>query len=439
MTDLATTDFFNDRSLVDDPFPYFEYLRGIGNIVPLHGHQAVAVLGFEEGVAIHSDNVNFSAVNSVTGPVPPIPFTPESDDITGQIAQHRAQMPFGLELLTQDPPVHTRLRSLLMRLFTPSRLRAMRPYLTELAHRLVDEASLDGRIDFMRDYASPYALYAIADLLGVPEDRSEFRRMLGATPSQIGSDAKAPLINPLEFRKARFSAYIEDRRQKPRGDILSDLANASYPDGSTPEVIDVVRAASILFGAGQDTTATLLGSCMRILGERLDLQQQLRADPSLVAAFIEEVLRLAGPVKSTFRLAKRRVTVGVVEIAPGTTVMLAPLAMNRDPRRFDDPAEFRMNRPGAKDHLAFGRGPHTCPGAALAREEVRISLEIILARLPDIQLDEEAHGPMGARRFGYVPSYAFRSLSSLQLRVGSPWQRHSFPGVRYECKQRDCP
>src|SRR5690606_3120948 len=98
----------------------------------------VAVVGFEEGVAIHSDNVNFSAVNSVTGPVPPIPFVPDGEDITLQIAEHRAQMPFGLELLTQDPPVHTRLRSLLMRLFTPSRLRAMRPYLVDLANRLVD-------------------------------------------------------------------------------------------------------------------------------------------------------------------------------------------------------------------------------------------------------------------------------------------------------------
>ena len=414
---FATTDYFNDRSLIDDPFPYFEYLRARGPVVRLPAHDVVAIVGFEEGVAAHGDSEHLSAVNSVTGPLPPLPFTPAGDDITAQIEAHRARMPFGEELLTQDAPRHPLLRSLLMRLFTPSRLRAMEPALTALADSLIDAIAPTGRIDVLPQFAQPYALLAIADLLGVPaEDRADFRRMLGAPPSQIGGGAQRDLINPLEFRKAAFLRYIAERRASPRADILSDLANATYPDGGTPDAMDVVRAASILFGAGQDTTATLLAAALRELAERPALQATLRADPAGLPAFIEEVLRIAGPVKGTYRLARRPMTLGGVAIAPGTTLMLTTAAMNRDPRRFDNPAEFRLDRPAARDHLGFGRGPHTCPGAALARAETRISLERLLARLPAFSIDEAVHGPPQARHFAYAPSYTFRALASLRLR-----------------------
>ena len=415
MAGLADSDYFMDLSLVDDPYPYFEALSAEGPVKRLPAHDVVAVTGFEEAVAVYLDTDNYSAVNSVTGPLPPIPFVPEGRDITGQIEANRSQMPFGEELLTLDPPRHTPLRSLLTRLFTPRRLREMETYITGLADRLIDEFEARRQCELARDYNMPFSMLVIADLLGVPvEDRDEFRSKLGP-PSQVGAGGGVPIINPLEFRREKFLHYIEERRRQPRDDILSDLANAALPDGSTPEAMDVVHVASLLFGAGQDTTTHMLGNAMRIIAERPELQASLRANPERIPAFVEEVLRFAGPVKATFRLARKPVRIAGMNIAPGTTVMLATAALNRDPHRFDDPAAFRPGRPAANQHLSFGRGAHTCPGAALARTETRISLERLLARLDGISIDPDRHGAPGERTFTYAPTYIFRALRELHL------------------------
>ena len=419
MTDYADADYFMDLSLVDDPYPYFEALRAGGPVRRLPHHDVVAVTGFDEALAVHLDTEHFSAVNSVTGPLPPIPFKPAGDDITAQIAAHRPQMPFGEEVLTQDPPRHAQLRSLMTPLFTAKRVREMEPEITRLADLLIDEFAAGGRCELMGEYSRPFATLAIADLLGVPdEDRAGFRAILNATPSpsQVGAGEDYRPVNPMDFRRNKFLAYIEDRRRAPQGDILSDLANARYPDGSTPAAADVVRVATLLFGAGQDTTATLLGNALRIVAERPELQQPLRAEPGLIPDFLEEVLRHSGPVKSTFRLARKPTSLGGVAIPVGTTLMNATAAANRDPRHFDHPTEFRLGRPRAREHLAFGRGIHTCPGAGLARTEARISLERMLARLGDIRIDAERHGPADARRCAYLPTYIFRTLKQLHLR-----------------------
>ena len=223
-------------------------------------------------------------------------------------------------------------------------------------------------------------------------------------------------INPLDFLDEKFHFYIEDRRREPRGDVLSDLAAAKYPDGSTPEVVDVVRTATFLFGAGQETTAKLLGAALQILCDRPDLQQQLRDDRSLIPAFIEETLRMESPVKTTYRLARKSTCVGGVDVPAGTTVMVAPGAINRDPNRFEDPHEFRLDRPNVREHIAFARGVHTCPGAPLARVEGRVSLERILDRMADIRANEDKHGTLGDRHYSYAPSYILRGLNELHIR-----------------------
>jgi cytochrome P450 len=417
MADFADTDFFMDPSLVEDPYPYLEYLRSRGPVVRLPAHDVVAVTGIEEALAVYADTEHFSAANCVTGPLPPLPFTPDGEDITAQIEAHRPQMPFGEELLTLDPPRHTPLRALMMRVFNPRRMQEVEGSITRLADQLIDEFARQGGCEFVAGYARPFATLAIADLLGVPaEDREAFRAVAAPPPAQVGRAQDAPVVNPMDFRRDRFLAYVEARRRAPRDDILSELANTRRADGTRPEAGDVVRIATLLFGAGQDTTATLLGSALRILAERPDLQARLRAEPALIPDFLEEVLRIAGPVKSSFRLARKPVTLAGVEIPPGATVMISSAAVNRDPGKFDSPATFRLGRPEAKEHLAFGRGLHGCPGAPLARIEARVSLERLLARLDDIRIDPAAHGPAEARRFAYVPSYQFRTLQALHLR-----------------------
>ena len=163
-------------------------------------------------------------------------------------------------------------------------------------------------------------------------------------------------INPLEWLDEKFCSYIDDRRREPRNDILTSLTTAKYPDGSTPEVIDVVRSATFLFRCrtgNHRQTAQLRAAGM---GDRPEIQQRFRADRSLIPGFIEESLRMESPVKSDSRLARKATRIGGVDIAAGTVVMVLPGAANRDPRRFDDPHEFRprpKERPRAHGFCAW--------------------------------------------------------------------------------------
>ena len=416
MHDFDAIDFFTDPSLVPDPQPYFDYLRDKAPVVRESHHGVVAVTGYEEAMALYKDIDSFSSCIAVGGPFPPLPFEPSGDDISGLVAQHRTKLPLHEHMVTMDPPDHTRARSVLSRLLTPARLKENQEFLWRLADQQLDEFVDSGECEFLEAYSKPYSLLAIANLLGVPEaDHDEFRAVFGNSHTVGNLEHDPSAINPLDFLDEKFHFYIEDRRREPRGDVLSDLAGAKYPDGSTPEVVDVVRTATFLFGAGQETTAKLLGAALRILCERPDLQQALRDDNSLIPAFVEETLRMESPVKTTYRLARRSTSVGGVDIPAGTTVMVAPGAINRDPNRFEDPHEFRLDRPNVREHISFARGAHTCPGAPLARVEGRVSLERILARMSDIRADEAKHGPADQRRYTYTPTYILRGLTELHL------------------------
>ncbi|MGZ4757744.1 MAG: cytochrome P450, partial [Acidimicrobiales bacterium] len=264
------------------------------------------------------------------------------------------------------------------------------------------------------------ALLVIADLLGVPEeDHPKFAAaLLQGTHStgSIGSTGADSLAHtPLEYLYQRFTEYVEDRRRDPRDDVLTGLATATFPDGSMPEVIDVVRVASNLFAAGQETTVRLLGSAVKLIAEQPDLQDLLRSERDRIPNFIEETLRMESPVKGDFRLSRTPTTVGGVDLPAGTTVMLVNAAINRDPRRFEDPATFQADRANARAHVAFGRGIHTCPGAPLARAEARVSLERLLDQTSDIRISEAEHGPPDARRYRYVPTFILRGLTKLHI------------------------
>ena len=306
-----------------------------------------------------------------------------------------------------------------MRLITPKRLKDNEAFMWRLADQQLDTFLADGRCEFIAAYSQPFAMLAVADLLGVPEeDHQKFRDGFGLTGTvgEVGAGEQGiPVENPLAWLDDWFAAYIEDRRREPRKDVLTDLALATYPDGSTPEVTSVVRTATFLFAAGQETTARLLASALKLLAEHPELQDELRADRDRIPDFLEEVLRIESPVKADFRLALRTTTLGGVDIPAGTPVMLLNGAANRDPGRFECPAEFHVDRANAQSHVAFGRGAHSCPGGPLARAEGRISLERILDRMRNIRLSEEHHGPPGDRRFRYEPTWVLRGLTKLHL------------------------
>jgi len=436
---FAEGDFYADKELHADPHAYFAFLREQGPVTPLPHRNVVAVTGYEEAIQVMLDNVHFSAINAVTGPIPPIPVEAHGDDISEAVEAARPQLAFADQIVTQDGTRHADLRSVMSKLFTPSRLKALEVPLVDLSNALIDEFIDDGKVELAAQYGRPYATLVITDLLGIPQkDRPWFREVFkDSIPVEIGASPEDVQSNPMFDAARKIFGYITVRRlllgnpisqlvrwivdslrkHEPgeRDDILTELALARFPDGSSPKAADVTGLAAFLFGAGQDTTNRLLCACLRQIAEHPDVQERLRADPSQIPTFIEEVLRFEGPVKGAGRLCVKTTTLGGVEIKAGTTLLVSHLAANRDPRRFPEPGTFDMDRPKLKEHLAFGRGAHTCIGSPLARNEVRVSLEQILKRMGNIRLSEEHHGTPGNVRITYEPTYVLCAIKELHL------------------------
>ncbi|MDH6245043.1 cytochrome P450 [Mycobacterium sp. OTB74] len=422
MTDLATVDYFSDEAVTQDPYQYFDFLREQGPVIREPRYGVVAVTGYQEVMAAFKDHDTFSAVNAIGGPFPPLPFEPVGDDISEQIEAHRHQFPIHEHMVVMDPPHHERARSLLSKLLTPRRLQENEEYMWKLADSQLDTFLSRGRCEFLADYAKPFATSAIIDLLGVPtEDRADFLAALGAGAVKHDGDRVGALDgepvgrDPLRYLDDRFAGYLSARRDQPRDDVLSGMATATYPDGSTPPISEVVKPATFLFAAGQETVTKLLSAAVQTLGDRPEYQQRLRDEPKLIPAFIEEALRMHSPTKVDFRLVRKTTTFAGVHLPAGTVVMLCLAAANRDPAKFEDPHTFRPDRKNVREHLAFGRGIHTCAGAPLARVEGQITVRRLLERTRDLAIDEAAHGPAGQRHYEYVPTFLLRGLSELHV------------------------
>jgi cytochrome P450 len=266
MTDVTTIDYFMDESLVEDPYPYFEALRAESPVLPLPHLGVVAVTGYEEISEVYRDNDTFSSCNSVVGPFAAFPVPLEGDDVSEIVDTYRDRLPMFEHMVTMDPPDHTRERALLMRLITPKRLRDNEEFMWTLADRQLEEFLADGRCEFVRDYSQPFAMLVVADLLGVPEeDHEEFRQGFGlsSSPGMVGAgDQHSPGENALSWLDATFADYIEDRRRSPRKDVLTNLAEATYPDGTVPDVLNVVRTSPRqLRPAGRPRSRQRLARC----------------------------------------------------------------------------------------------------------------------------------------------------------------------------------
>jgi cytochrome P450 len=418
MTDFEHVDYFLDPAVSANPQEYWDVARARCPVWPEPHHGVALVSGYDEVIAVYHDNAAWSACNTASG-LQPFPVPLVGDDVSELIEQHRSEIAFGDELPAQDPPRHTELRALLLRLITPKRLKENEDFMWRWADVQIGEILEADQCEFVREFAQPFTALIIADLLGVPEeDRVAFREeMTGSRKAAYAVvDGVHELVSdPFAWMHERFTHYVEDRRRVPRQDVLTALATATFPDGTLPTVREVVVLAANIFGAGQETTVHLLSSSLRWIAECEELQRWLRADRTRIPDFIEEVLRLDSPLKGPFRLSRVPTTVGGVPLPAGTTALLLLGAANRDPRRFEQPNEFRPDRENARQHLAFGHGIHTCVGAPLARAEARIAIERLLACTTDIRLSEEHHGPPDARRFKYRSHYLIHGLRRLHL------------------------
>jgi cytochrome P450 len=404
-------DFFTDPDILEDPLPYYRALHGKGPVWR-EPHKHVFMLSrIDEITEIYTDHGRFSAIVGPLGPLVDIPTADEGETLAEAVERRRHEVPMGDQITSLDPPKHTRHRALIGKLFTPNRLKENEDFMWPLADGLIDEFVDRGEIEFSDGYARPFTLLVIADLLGVPHEHHDmFRDWLGGQKGTVGDPEGRHFADRVfENLHPYFEKYIEERRSAPRDDVLSRMATVRFPDGELPEVMDVVRLATILFAAGQETTARLLLSGMRVLAEQPKLAEELRNDPTMIPNFVEECLRLESPIKGSFRLALRDTKLAGVDIPQGSVVMAVIGAANRDPKTFEDPERFDARRPNAKRNVAFGHGEHFCPGASLARTEARISFTRLLERLDDIRLIDPS-------ALSYTKTFIIRGLDRLPIR-----------------------
>jgi cytochrome P450 len=418
----AEPDFYSDLALIAEPRGYFDAMRARCPVALEPHHGTMMVTGYAEVMEVLTrKDDSFSSAVSVIGPIPPLPFTLEGDDVGAQIEAHRDELPWSEHLVCFDGKKHAEHRALLTSLLTHKRLKANEEYLHALADRLIDGFIARGQCNIVPEYGHATTTYAISDLLGIPPaDRAELLELIGAPPSQIDGDAVHKVgTDPLIFMKPRFDGYLRDRLANPRDDLLSELIHSRFKDGSAPDLDMVSNLARFLFGAGQDTTSRLIAMAIKLLGDDPALQARLRDEPARITDFLEEVLRYDAPVKVVYRIARRNTRIGGVEVPAGTIVTIALTAANHDPAQFEAPGEFNLDRPKLRDNMAFSRGAHGCLGAPLARMEARIAIERILARTSEIRISEAHHGPPDARRYRYEPTYSFRSLAELYVEFTS--------------------
>ncbi len=315
-------------------------------------------------------------------------------------------------LLNADPPDHARQRKLVNRAFTPPKVKAMEPRIREVAEELVAGFADDGRVELVHAFGVLLPLTIIAEALGVGvDDLPTFKRWSDDFVAAIGNhhmsteQLKRLLTSQLEFFEY-FTEKVAERRAQPQADLITDVVEARL-DGEPLSLQEMLAMFSQFLVAGNETTTKLIASACLYLARDHELQQRLRTQPELIAGFVEEILRLEAPVQGLYRMATEDTEVGGVPIPKGSHLMLVYASGNRDEAVFEGAEHVDPCRHNAMKHLAFGHGEHYCLGSALARAEARIGLEVLLTRLDDIRLADDA--------VDYEPSYVLHGLRELHL------------------------
>lgn len=305
-------------------------------------------------------------------------------------------------MIYMDPPRHTALRALVSKAFTPKRVAELEGRVRAITRETLD--ALSDPFDLARDVAAPIPSRVMAELIGVPEQHRETFRIWTESFIEISGEDVARF----EGIYGLFGELLEQRRQQPEDDLMSALIAAEV-EGQRLTQDELLGFCFLLLIAGNDTTTSLIGNGAELLARHPEQRARLVADPSLIPAAVEEMLRLESPTQSLPRTAMRDVTLHGVTIPRGARVMLCWGAANLDEREFPAPGRFDIDR-GAKRHLAFGHGIHFCIGAAVARLEARVTFEELLAAAPQYRL-------IGGHE-RYVSTWA-RAWRTLPIAIGA--------------------
>ena len=332
-----------------------------------------------------------------------------------------------------DPPVHTKYRGLINDAFSVARIRNMTNYIETVVNDLIDKFIDEGKCDFMWDFSVPLPCTVIADQLGVPREKIwQLKRwsdaMLapggGFTDEAQALECAKQVVEAQQF----FAEVLGERKHEPKDDIISDLAYAKLkddPDGPERE-LDMFELQDLLdqlLTGGNETTTNAIGSGLMLLLQRPELMDRMRSDQKLIRNFIEESLRYETPVLHLWRVAVEDTELGGIAIPKGSSIAVGYASANRDEAVFDDSETFDIERKKAGAHLAFGSGPHHCPGAALARQEMYSAFTIFLHRLDNIRAVDRNEP------FKHVPSSFLRGLSNLHLEFDVRQRDRYFPNA----------
>lgn len=313
-------------------------------------------------------------------------------------------------MLGMDGPKHRRYRALVSTAFRP---KAMERWESELADgiitALIDKFAERGRAELVREFTFPYPTQIIAGILGLPrEDYKQFQRWSIDILSFLSRQEEA--IAASQQVKEYVATILDDRRRQPRDDLISDLAQAEI-DGehlSDEEIFSFVR---LLLPAGVETTYRSTGNLLLTLLSDEDQLEAVRSDRSLIPEAIEEALRYETPLLNITRLATKDTEIDGVPVPAGSTIMLMLAAANREETRYPDPDRFQLGREDPKPHISFGNGPHLCLGMHLARMEIRVALNLLFDRLPDLRLDPDGDDP-------HIRGQVFRSPTAIPVLFG---------------------
>lgn len=285
-------------------------------------------------------------------------------------------------LITDDPPRHTRFRRLVNKAFTLRRVEALEPWITQVAHELLDEMGT-GEQDVVQSYTVPLPVKVIARLLGIRgEDYTTFKRWSDALLSFTSMPPEDRARSNKEMVEY-FGGIAAARRTQAAEDLITALVEANV-EGESLEEWELLGFCVLLLVAGNETTTNLMGNILNILVDRPDVWQRLREDRSLVEPVVEETLRYESPVQRLNRMTTRDVDVSGATIPAGKRVTIFFGAANRDAAGFPNPDEFRLDR-DLRNHVAFGMGIHYCLGAPLARAEAKITLHAFLDRFSTLK------------------------------------------------------
>lgn len=386
-----------DPAVVRDPYPHYARLRREAPLCRTSLGFA-AVSRYADVLEILRDPETFSS-------------SAMADLINGVKALSPEHLGQGETLLGSDPPIHTRLRKIVNRAFTPRRVAALEPRIRAISETLVAELPRGEPCDLVAGLAAPLPVMVIAEILGIdPDRRQDFKRwsqeILAATAGTPSADLRARLERSFVERAAYLEQVTEDRKRHPRDDVISALVQAEQEGGAMTDD-EVGNFIVLLLVAGNETTTNLIGNALLAALDHPALIEAIARDPSLARAWVEETLRYDAPVQLTFRLTREGVELAGEKLAGGENVGLLLGSANRDERRFPEPDRFRLDRE-QNGHLAFGFGAHSCLGANLARLEARVALEALLSRWHPFE--------MAGREIERVPSLLTRGPRSLWLR-----------------------